>query len=350
MHKQFLLAALEQARLGLGQCAPNPCVGAVAVQNKKIIAQAFHQGAGTPHAEQLLLAQLEPKMPGVSVYVTLEPCNHWGKTPPCVNALIDYGVEEVVFGFYDPNPVVARNDSSALLKQQGIKVTHFPLHEIDAFYTAYAFWVKTKKPFVMAKIAQSLDGKIGYPHQRVLLSNELCASFTHTMRAANDLILTTAQTIHCDNPQMNVRLQEIKAKPVAVIDSLLSLTSTEQIFSTASQCHIFHRNDVMPPAKPLANCTYYPVSYDKKGLQLSEVIKTLGLLGFHSVWVEAGGRVFSRLHEERLINKTYVYITPSYLGEKAIPAYQNTLFNRKHEVSWQIMGNNVVLCMDWQEE
>ena len=103
MHEQFLLAALEQAKLGQGQCAPNPSVGAVAVQNGKIIAQAFHKGAGTPHAEQLLLAQLPPKMLGVNVYITLEPCNHWGKTPPCVQVLSDYGVERVYFAYFDPS-------------------------------------------------------------------------------------------------------------------------------------------------------------------------------------------------------------------------------------------------------
>lgn len=108
MHEQFLLAALEQAKLGRGFCAPNPSVGAVAVQNGNIIAQAWHRGAGTPHAEQLLLSQIPPQTPGVTLYVTLEPCNHWGKTPPCVDAIINHGIEEVVFPILIQTPLLPK--------------------------------------------------------------------------------------------------------------------------------------------------------------------------------------------------------------------------------------------------
>ena len=139
MHKQFLLAALKQAELGKGQCAPNPSVGAIAVRNGIIIAQDWHRGAGSLHAEQLLLAQFPPKTPGVSVYITLEPCNHWGRTPPCIDALIEHGVEQVFFAFRDPNPLVAKKDVFALLGAHGIKVSHSPLPEIDEFYQSYFF-------------------------------------------------------------------------------------------------------------------------------------------------------------------------------------------------------------------
>ena len=133
MHEKFLLAALEQAELGQGLCAPNPSVGAVAVQNGNIIAQAWHKGSGTPHAEQLLLAQIAPKTPGVSLYITLEPCTHWGKTPPCVDAIIEHGIEQVFFAYLDPNPLVAQNNSAKKLEAQGIQATHIPLPVIDAF-------------------------------------------------------------------------------------------------------------------------------------------------------------------------------------------------------------------------
>ena len=151
MHKKFLLAALEQARLGQGFCAPNPCVGAVAVQNGIIIAQACHRGAGTPHAEQLLLAQIPPKTPGVSLYISLEPCNHWGRTPPCVDAIINHGIEQVIFAYLDPNPVVAKNNSSERLRAHGIKVTHYPVEEITEFYKSYTQWTLTRKPRVRLK-------------------------------------------------------------------------------------------------------------------------------------------------------------------------------------------------------
>jgi diaminohydroxyphosphoribosylaminopyrimidine deaminase/5-amino-6-(5-phosphoribosylamino)uracil reductase len=352
MHEQFLLAALEQARLGLGHCAPNPSVGAVAVQNGKIIAQAFHKGAGTPHAEQLLLAHLPPQMLGVSVYITLEPCNHWGKTPPCVDALIAYGVEQVFFAYYDPNPVVARNNSTQQLRQHGIEVTYFPLPEIDLFYNNYTLWVHTGMPFVTAKIAQTLDGKIGMAQgKRLILSNELCAQFTHEMRLVNDVILTTAKTIHADNPKLNVRLNGVtQAKPVAIIDTHLTLKETSLIFSTAACCHIYY-SDQLNPTNLIPNCSYYAMPMKNGLMDLNAVMRHLGGLGYHSVWVEAGGALFSSLHQERLVDRTFIYLVPTCLGEFAISAYQgNDIFNLKYHVSWQAMGDNMIACLNWVEE
>lgn len=353
MHEQFLLAALEQAKRGQGRCAPNPCVGAVAVRSGEIIAQAYHNGAGTPHAEQLLLAQLPPKMLGVSVYITLEPCNHWGKTPPCVKALIDYGVECVYFAYFDPNPLVADNDSSTLLREQGVTVEYIPLQEVSDFYKAYTQWTNTGKPRVTVKIAQSLDGKIGARSgKRVILSNELCRQFTHEMRARSDVILTSAKTVRADNPKLNVRLSgQERAMPVAILDSHLSLDKEALIFSTASKCHIYHHETLAPPTDKLPHCHYHAIASKDEGLDLEQVIAHLGSLGYHEVWVEAGGALFSSLHQEQLVDRTYLYLVPACLGENMVSAYKKeALFARKHQVSWQVMGNNMILCLDWQED
>jgi diaminohydroxyphosphoribosylaminopyrimidine deaminase/5-amino-6-(5-phosphoribosylamino)uracil reductase len=350
MHKKFLLAALEQARLGQGLCAPNPCVGAVAVQNGTIIAQAFHGGAGTPHAEQLLLAQIPPKTLGVSLYISLEPCNHWGRTPPCVDAIINHGgIDQVVFAYSDPNPIVAYNNSSAKLQTQGIKVTHYSVNEITEFYKSYAHWVLTKKPRVTVKIAQTLNGKIGRgTGDRVILSNSLCMKFTHEMRAASDVILTSARTIQLDNPMMNVRLPDKKqSKPVAIIDRQLSLDKKAHIFSTASHCHIYHGKNrkVSYP-----NSSFYLMPTKNKVMDLSAIIGHLGELGYHDVWVEAGGAIFSALHREGLVQRTYLYLVPTSLEQDAISAYQQSgLFNRPHKVSWHAMDDNMIVCIDWQE-
>lgn len=350
MHEQFLLAALEQARLGRGQCAPNPSVGAVAVQNGKIIAQAWHKGAGTPHAEQLLLAQIPPHTPGVSVYITLEPCNHWGRTPPCVDAIINYGVETVIFAYLDPNPVVANNNSSTTLRQHGIEVAHYPLPVIDEFYKSYTHWILTGKPRVTVKMAHSFDGKIaGSKGERVYLSNSLCEQFTHQMRAASDVILTSARTILLDNPKLNVRLNDKEeSKPVAIIDSSLGLNKEAQIFSTAQHCFIYHNNGL---STSYPNSSFYSTPKKNGKMDLAAVINHLGGLGYHDVWVEAGGALFSSLHQEGLVDRTYLYLVPTRLGENAISAYQNDgLFKREHTVSWHAMGNNMIACLDWQED
>jgi diaminohydroxyphosphoribosylaminopyrimidine deaminase/5-amino-6-(5-phosphoribosylamino)uracil reductase len=353
MHEQFLLAALEQAKLGLGQCAPNPCVGAVAVRDGAIIAQAFHKGAGTPHAERLLLAQLPPKIPGLSIYISLEPCNHWGKTPPCIDALIEYGVEKVFFSYSDPNPLVAQNNSSQQLRQKGVEVTYLPLKEINEFYKSYTQWITNGIPRITAKLAQSLDGKIGLNEpERLILSNELCAQFTHEQRACNDIILTTAKTIHRDNPKMNVRLNGIETgKAIAIIDSHLTLDKKALIFSTATRCHIYHKEGAEVPCDILPHCSYHPIPFKDGLLDLKAIIKHLGACGYHDVWVEAGGALFSSLHKQRLVDRTYLYLVPRYLGDQAVSAYQlNGLFDRAHTVSWQVMADNMILCMDWQED
>ena len=186
MHKEYLLSALEQAKLGRGICAPNPSVGAVAVCQDQILAKAWHPGAGQPHAEQVLLSRMPPLCQDVTLYVTLEPCNHWGRTPPCVDAIIAYGIKRVVYAYADPNPVVSTNNTPKILADHGIEVIHYPLAEIDAFYQSYTHWLATRKPWVTVKIAQSLDGHIAGPKgTRISISNSKCAQFTQKKTQRN---------------------------------------------------------------------------------------------------------------------------------------------------------------------
>ncbi|CDZ78578.1 Riboflavin biosynthesis protein RibD [Legionella massiliensis] len=351
MHNYFMQAALEQAWLGRGKCAPNPSVGAVAVHKGEIIARAWHKGAGTAHAEQLILQQIPAGIKGLVLYVSLEPCNHWGKTPPCVEAIISYGISQVVYGFSDPNPLVAANNTPQLLEAHGIKVVHYPLPEIDAFYESYRYWTFTKKPWITAKMAQSLDGKIaGENGVRVHLSNTECAEFTHLKRSQTDLILTTAKTISADDPLFTARIDgDEQGKILAILDSQLSLSNKAKVFSNAKHCHIYYDENIKVKT-PYTNCTYHAVPAKKGLLDLPSIIKNLGELGFHDVWVEAGGQLFSALHREQLVQRTYLYIVPSLLGPKAVSAFNgDKLFINKPKVSWQIKADNVIACLDWQE-
>lgn len=350
MHEKFLFAALEQAQLGQGFCAPNPSVGAVAVKNNEIIARAWHRGAGTPHAERLLIDQLPVNETGVTLYVTLEPCNHHGRTPPCVDAIIEYGFKHVVYAYSDPNPIVAANNTPDRLSTQGVRVEKYHLPEIDAFYRPYHHWMQTGKPWVTAKIAQTFDGKIaGVLGERVQLSNQDCERFTHQNRLKNDIILTTAQTVHHDNPQLNVRLADKTiSKPVAIIDRQLSLKPSSHIFKSASHCYLFYDKQ-LPEPPSVENCSFHPVSSDDGSLSLSDVIAQLGQLGFHCVWVEAGAKLFNAIHEAHLVNRTYIYLVPRILGNQAVSAYQQVnIFNHPHMISWTPMANNVIATLDWE--
>ena len=349
MHEKYLLAALKEAHLGRGLCAPNPSVGAVAVKQGEIIARAWHRGAGTPHAERLLIEQLPANETGVTLYVTLEPCNHYGRTPPCVDAIINYGFEKVVFAYRDPNPIVAANDTSSLLRSRGIAVEHVAVHEIDVFYQMYSFWTKTGRPWLTAKIAQTLDGKIAGPNgERITLSNACCSEFTHKNRLESDIILTTARTVNQDNPQLNVRLPELNcAKPVAIIDTRLEMSASSRLLSTATHCHIFYDERIQAPEQ-VDNRTYHPVPAVDGLLDLNRVMQTLGDLGYHAVWLEAGGVLFSAMHKAQLVQRTHVYLVPLVLGHHAVSAYgQDDLLSSPKQVSWMPMEDNVIATLEW---
>lgn len=349
MHKQFLLAALDQARLGRGMCSPNPSVGALAVQNDSIIAQAWHHGAGTPHAEPLLLTQFPENTPGVTVYVTLEPCNHWGRTPPCVDAISRHGIQRIVYAYRDPNPIVSSNNTPQLLENQGIEVLYYPLPEIDAFYQSYNHWMLTKKPWVTAKIAQTFDAKIaGADGERLLLSNALCSDFTHTQRLHTDVILTTARTINQDDPLFTARVAGVEqAKQIAILDTKLTLSPDSKVLSTAKHCHIYHDVALQSPPND-SRCSFYGIPTIKNRLDLHAVVCHLGSLGYHDVWVEAGGELFSAFHQAELVNRTYIYLVPKTLGETGISAYRHgDVLKKPHAVHWQPMDDNMITRLDW---
>lgn len=350
MHKNFLLAALEQAWLGRGISAPNPSVGAVAVQNGKIIAQACHLGAGSPHAEQLVLRQIPAGLHDITLYVTLEPCNHWGRTPPCVDAIAEYGIKQVVYGYCDPNPVVAANNTPVILDRHHIEAIHYPLPEIDAFYQSYHYWTRTGRPWVTAKIAQTLDGKIaGYHGRREQLSNAQCHEFTHQKRKNCDIILTTATTINQDDPLLTVRLPGLEQnKPLAVIDSQCKLNLKAQALNAAKYCHIYHALD-KAPQKTLANGQYFPIPAQNGVLQLQAVLDHIGKLGYHDVWVEAGGQLFSALHQAQLVQHTFIYLVPRWLGQNATDVFPVAAsFMQNSTIRWLPMGDNMIVSLDWE--
>ncbi|GGI77615.1 bifunctional diaminohydroxyphosphoribosylaminopyrimidine deaminase/5-amino-6-(5-phosphoribosylamino)uracil reductase RibD [Legionella impletisoli] len=349
MHLEFLLTALQQAELGRGSCAPNPAVGAVAVQNNMVIAKAWHRGAGTPHAERLIFEKLPTDLNDITLYVTLEPCNHWGRTPPCVDAIIHYGVKRVVYAYPDPNPLVQANNTPAHLKEHGVEVIHFPVPEIDTFYRSYRHWTKTGKPWVTAKIAQSLDGKIaGEQCKRLTLSNDSCALFTHRQRKRSDIILTTASTINHDDPSLNVRLPEgVFSKPIAILDSSLRLNLDAKALTNNEPCHVFYAKEAGAPQH--SNVIYHPIPLNADGLHLETIIAELGALGYHDVWVEAGGRLFSALHQADLVNQTYIYLTPNVVGPAGIAGYHfPDLFKKPHTINWHAMDNNMIVSFLWE--
>ena len=348
-HSAFLMMSLEEAKKGSGSCAPNPAVGCVAVQKGRVLAKAFHHSSGLPHAESLVLQSFPANTPDVTLYVTLEPCNHFGKTPPCVDAIIAHGIKKVVYAYRDPNPIVRSSSTDAILNAHGIEVIHYPVDEITLFYRSYRYWMMYKKPWVTVKWAQSLDGKIGYPGKREKLSNALTDEWTHLARKRTDIILTTKNTIVCDDPLFNARIDnQSYSKKLAILDSKLTLTGHEQCFKYATLVHIFHQEDVQPHFH-LPHVHFHAVNY-AQGLSLDSILSHLGEIGYHDVWVEAGAQLIRSLHQEDLVNTSFVYIVPRILGPSGIGLLPLDFDLNKNDsfLQWTPMGDNMLLTINWQ--
>ncbi len=348
----YLHQALSLANIRRGFCAPNPSVGAVVVKDNKIIAEGYHFAPGSDHAEVNALKKITGNTQDATIYVTLEPCCHWGKTPPCSDALIQAGVKRVVYAYRDPNPLVSGAGEEKLLAA-GIACEHVPLPEIDAFYASYHHWHKNKKPFVTAKIALSLNGKIaGKNGERIQITGAALQELTHAYRKTSDAILTTAKTIIADDPQLNVRIQdEIIAKPIYILDSHLTLPMTAKIFTTAQSITVFH--SAAAPKKRQQSLTALTarciqVESNQQGLDFNQVLDHLGQEGIHDLWVEAGGTCFSSLFHQRLLQRALIYVAPRWLEEgKSAFSEGFSLESGAGQLRWQQAGKDAMCEINW---
>lgn len=352
MDEVYLKEALKLARIRRGFCAPNPSVGAVVVRNDEIISRGYHRGPGSPHAEVEALQGLD-SAEGTTLYVTLEPCCHWGRTPPCTELVIKKKVRRVVFGFRDPNPQVAGKGNN-LLTQAGVECSHIRLESVDEFYRSYQFWWDHKRPFVTAKLALTLDGKIaGAGGTPAKITGKNSEQFTHERRMHTDAILTTRRTLERDDPRLNARLEgRIYAKPVYVLDSSLKLRSNARIFETAAQVTLFHRADVaggdihsFDPAKVFRKS----VSSQEENLSWEEILGQVGEEGIHDLWVEAGGKCFQSLAIGGWLGRAFLYVAPKWLGPAAQNAFDGSpdLFGRTREVRWSSLGEDSLCELVW---
>ena len=339
--KQFLIVALEQAIKGAGRCAPNPAVGAVIVKAGRVIASGYHRGVGQDHAEVDAIKQCDDAK-GATIYVTLEPCCHYGRTPPCTKAIIEAGITRVVFGCRDPHRHTIETGEQ-VLKKAGVSCDYCPVTEMTHFYRYYFYWLKTKTPWLTAKLAVSFDGKIAGAHGKpVKITGHELDQLTHQRRLYADGILTTVKTIMADDPQLTVRLNNIVIKkPLFILDSQGDLPLMARVIATAQSITIFHRRDA--DSEKIKNLrdkqvTCVAVDYDQ-GLDLNAVKSYLAQLGLHHVWIEAGGIATTGFLQARLLNEFILYIAPILLGPQAVRAFSAVIdFERCAEEF------NVILC------
>ncbi len=350
-HSSLLNRALILAQSQRGFCAPNPSVGALVVKDGIVLSQGVHLGPSHPHAEVDAIQKAGKAVEGSTLYITLEPCCHWGRTPPCTDLIIQSKIKKVYFAFQDPNPRVAGRGAQTL-QNAGIECTFVEIPEIAEFYNSYRYWTECCLPWVTAKLALSVDGKIaGVKGKTVRLTGGALNQYTHGWRKKSDALLTTVNTVLADDPQLNVRLDNtVIKKNIYLLDTELRVSPSAKIFETAKDVIVFCAEDVDLKNSKIKSVRYVPVPRVKNGLDLNAILKIIGEDGVHDLWVEAGGRCFEAFLRERLLNRALIYTAPMILGNEAMPAFQEKwdITENAKTIGWRVYGGDVVCDVRFQ--
>lgn len=327
-HNRFMGQALALARLGVGYTSPNPMVGAVVVNSGRIVGEGYHQQAGGPHAEVRALANAGQEARGGTLYVTLEPCNHHGRTPPCTQAIIATGIKHVVYAVPDPNPHAS--GGAERLQAAGIRVSggfgHEEAQELNRFFFHH---VQTVRPYVLAKFASSLDGKIAtnQMHSR-WITGSAARQRGHELRQAVDAILVGAGTVTADNPRLTTRLPlDNPQHPLRVVlDSTGRVPLESQIFNpelpgqtlVATTLAMSTRLERQLQRQGV-EVWRLPMTHDRQ-VNIELLLKKLGHCGVQSLLVEGGGTVLGRMRDLDLINEVWAFIAPVLIGGAQAPS------------------------------
>lgn len=318
--------ALQLARQGLGRTSPNPCVGAVVVKEGRVVGEGYHACAGAPHAEIQALRRAGPAARGATLYVTLEPCVHYGRTPPCAPEVVRAGIKRAVIAMLDPNPVV-KGKGVALLEASGIEVKVGVREEeaarLNEFFQKY---ITSGTPFVALKMAMTLDGKTATScgASRWITGKE-ARTYVHELRNQYDAVLVGVGTVIADNPLLTTRLPQggRNAKRI-VLDSTLRLPLEAKILEPNPPAPALV---VTTPRAPLAKRETLlqkgaeVVVVGEKGgrVNLEELLKLLGDREVTSLLVEGGPTVNAAFLEAGLIDKVFIFIAPKILGGREAP-------------------------------
>lgn len=325
--EDYMRRALELAALATGRTSPNPMVGAVIVNNGEVVGEGYHLRAGTPHAEIHALRQAGDRARGATLYVNLEPCSHYGRTPPCAEAVAAAGIRKVVLACQDPNPLV-QGRGIAMLQQAGIEVETGLLQQ-EARRLNEVFWkyITTGRPFVVVKTAMTMDGKIAARSgDSRWVTGAQARQMVHHFRDTYDAIMVGIGTVLADDPQLNTRLGEgIGRDPVRVIiDGYLSIPLDSRIAATSSHqrtiiftSHSAHQEKI--PALERAGIEVMVMDGFPDDLDMASVMDLLGERHISSVLVEGGGTLNGTLFENGLVDKVYWFVAPKIIGGREAP-------------------------------
>jgi diaminohydroxyphosphoribosylaminopyrimidine deaminase/5-amino-6-(5-phosphoribosylamino)uracil reductase len=319
LHEKMMRRALVLARKGVGKTGPNPAVGCVIVKNGVIVGEGWHRKAGTPHAEIHALALAGESARGADVYVTLEPCSHFGKTPPCADALMEAGVGRVFAGMVDPNPRVSGTGLERL-RAAGIPAVSGILEEsCRGVNEPFIKHVTTGLPFVLLKSALTMDGRIATACGNARwITNEISRRFVHRLRSQADAIMVGVGTVIADDPELTCRIQGGRDPVRVVIDSMLRIPPAARLLRLDSRAKtvvatISDQKEKIDAIRELG--AEVLICREKDGrVDLQDMLARLGLMNIQSLLLEGGSTLAGEALRQGLIDKVMLFYAPKLVG------------------------------------
>ena len=339
----YMKRSLRLASKAKGRTSPNPMVGAILVKDGVIISEDYHKRPGGPHAEALVIEKAGKNAQGSALYVNLEPCCHVEKrTPPCTRTIIDAGIKEVIIGMIDPNQKVSGKGAMELEKA-GIQVKRGILEKesrrLNEFYVKN---ITTGRPFVILKIAMTLDGKIATPDgQSKWITGEKSRKMVHHMRSYVDAILTAIGTVKADDPRMTSRIRRGKNPLKIVIDPDLEIPVDAKIIQELPQTIIVtketrmkeQKRNIIEKKETILNKGVQLIEYKGQKANLVWLMEQLGRLGITSILIEAGSSLNAYALSDGIVDKVMFFIAPRIMGgSKSFPAIGGELYRRLEEI------------------
>lgn len=350
-HEYWMARALKLAARGRYTTSPNPNVGCVIVADGELVGAGYHQQAGTAHAEVHALADAGDRARGAIAYVTLEPCSHHGKTPPCAEALIRAGVDTVVCAMTDPNPQVA-GQGLQRLKDAGINVLTGVLEAgAEAANRGFLKRMRTARPFVVVKMASSLDGGTALASgESQWITGPQAREDVQRGRAESCAVVTGVDTVIADDPSLNVRLPETDRQPVRVILDTHGRTPADARIATLPGRTIVVHGDhcteqVLAPLRA-QGFELVALPLKKQRIDLSAFVDWCGAQAFNRLWIEAGATLAGAFMTESLIDEIWLYQAPVLLGTGTLPVLNSRLTGLDQAVSLTVqdvrfVGNDI---------
>jgi diaminohydroxyphosphoribosylaminopyrimidine deaminase/5-amino-6-(5-phosphoribosylamino)uracil reductase len=320
INEQWMKRALHLAKKGKGRTSPNPLVGAVLVKRGRVVGEGYHAKAGEAHAEIVALQMAGREARGSALYINLEPCTHYGKTPPCAPAVIEAGVKRVVVGMVDPNPMV-KGKGISTLRKAGIDVRVGTLEkECRTLNETFCKYIVKKEPFVILKVAATLDGKMATRNgDSKWISSEMSRRLVHRLRNEVDGVVVGIGTVLKDDPLLTARIRGGRDPYRIILDSRLQIPEGSKVIGILSSKTIIATTAVASrdKIKRLEKAGVHVLIVESKNgrVDLKPFLSKLGEMGVMSILVEGGGHINGAFLDEGLIDKFLLFLSPRLMGD-----------------------------------